>query len=242
MSRKIVILRQPEDSAEMADAVRAAGFEPLVEPVLDIVHLAADYSGIDEQTPLIFTSAHGVQALAAACDGRANPVFAVGRNTADAAELAGFTKIETAAGTVEDLAELLSSPTYKTLISPIYVRAEHVSRDLKEILVKNGLKIHEFVNYKAVPAQNLSLSLLQGLDRREINAVAFFSGRGAEVFAGLVEQYGRTVRLKPVKALCISEHVVQSVSVLPFHQALLAETPDRYGMIKLVESLSVTKE
>ncbi len=242
MSRKIVILRQPEDSTELADAVRAAGFEPLVEPVLDIVHLAADYSGIDEQTPLIFTSAHGVQALAAAYAGRANPVFAVGRNTADAAELAGFTKIETAAGTVEGLADLLSDPAHKALISPVYIRAEHVSRDLNGILAKNGIEIREIVGYQATPAQNLSLSLLQSLDKREINAVAFFSGRGAEVFAELIEQYGRTVRLKPVRALCISEHVVQSVSVLPFHQALLAETPDRYGMMKLVESLSVTKE
>jgi uroporphyrinogen-III synthase len=79
--------------------------------------------------------------------------------------------------------------------------------------------------------------LLHGLDKGEIKAVAVFSARGGGVFSDLIEQYGRAVRLKSVMALCMSDLVVQSVSVLPFQQSVIAAKPDRYGMMELVDNI-----
>lgn len=239
---QVVILRAPEDSGELAEAIRAQNFEPLAEPVLAVGFLDADFSLIDAEDMLVFTSAHGVEAFARGCDLRSNAVYVVGKNTAEAAGLAGFERIETGAGTVADLAKDLVAE-YKTTLKPlIYVRAADISYDLKGFLTENGVEMREIIAYRADPAQNLSIKLLHALDRGQIKAVCVFSARGGQVFADLIEQYGRTVRLKTVMALCLSEHVVQSVSVLPFLRCVVAPTPDRHGMIKLVEDISINKE
>jgi uroporphyrinogen-III synthase len=232
----IVICRPIEDSAELAAAVTASGFKPLIEPVLDIKYLQADFSEISESMPLVFTSANGVKAFSRGSDLRANPVYTVGRNTADEARQAGFTRIETAAGTVDDLVDILLKACAEGG-DVLYVRGEEVSKDLKSLLAKGGVNVRELTAYRSVPAGNLSLGLLKALDSKEIAAFLFFSVKGAGVFADLVEQYGRAHKIRTTKALCIGEAVLKSVSVLPFGGSLVADTPDRYGMIKLLEQL-----
>ena len=237
-SKTILILRGEEDSGELAEAIKAKGFEPLIEPVLQIEFLDVEFPDIEPMQPLVITSANGVRALAAKTTERRNPVFAVGANTADEARRVGFVDIQTAAGTAEDLVELLLQAHKTGLMTSIYIRATDISKDLVRILSKNGMNMEEFVAYEAKPAQYLSINLLRRLDNREIDAVMAFSVRGGKTFAELAEQYDRVHRLKSTKALCISNAVVESVSVLPFQQTLVADTPDRYGMMKLLEDLS----
>lgn len=236
---KILITKTEDDSTELSAAVRKAGFEPMVEPMLAIDYVEEGWPDISESTPLIFTSSHGVQSFARKNAGRTHPVYTVGTGTAETARLMGFSNVSTAAGTVQDLAEMLTLLPKTALISGIYVRAADISQDLKQILAKNDVLIDEFTGYKANPVENLSLNLLKALDNREIYAVLLFSNRGGRVFAELVEQYGRSVRLKQTKALCISDSVLKSVSVLPFQRGLVARTPDRYGMMELLEGISV---
>ena len=236
--RKIVVTRTGGDAEDYAAAIRVAGYLPLFEPLLDIAFTDADMDAHPE-TPLIFTSSHGVQAFAARNAERAHPVYTVGDSTAKAALEAGFEKVESASGTVEDLVSLLIQKAKTGLRPPIYVRGAEISRDLREILKKSGIFIGEIIAYKANPIEKLSIPLLKSMDNREIYAVMLFSGRGGAHFAALMEQYGRAVRLKQTKALCLSEAVLQSVSVLPFQQALVAGTPDRHGMLELIETISV---
>lgn len=72
---------------------------------IEFLHVAVP--DISNETGLVFTSANGVKAFARLSDARSNPVYTVGRNTADEARTAGFTRIETAAGDVDDLVEIL---------------------------------------------------------------------------------------------------------------------------------------
>lgn len=243
MSRGIIVLlRAQEDSDALAEAVRNQGYEPLFEPILGIEYLETNWNNHDPTAPLVFTSAHAVRAFSKATAGREPRVYTVGTNTAEAAQVAGFTDIRNAAGTSEELVALLQNEDKQALSGLIYVRGEDISRDLKGNLEEKGIDLHEIVAYKANPAQNLSIKLLHALDRRQIKAVVVFSARGGQTFAELIEQYGRTVRLKSVIALCISEYVVQSVSVLPFGGVRIAAKPDRYGMIDLMKNVSITKE
>ncbi len=238
--KSIVIVRPEEDSAEFVGAIKDIGFEPHIESVLNISYRGESLPEISADTPLVFTSANGVRAFARLSNERAHPVYTVGRNTADEARQAGFTDIESASGTVDDLTVLLTKSLITSLIQPLYIRGEHISADLMEIMSKKGVILREFVGYSAIPSQNLSINLLNLLDLRKIEAIMFFSISGGQVFSDLLQQYDRAVRLKTTKALCISEGVVHSVSVLPFQQALVAEKPDRYGMMRLLEQLAPT--
>lgn len=238
MSQKtILIVRPEEDSAEFITAIKERGYDALVESVLTISYTKETLPSITPETPLVFTSANGVRAFGKLSDERGHPVYTVGRNTADEARNIGFTHIEAAAGTVEDLSLLLTKTLTSSLIPALYVRGEHISSDLAGILSKKEIFLQEFVGYAAISAENLSINLLNLLDLRKIEAVMVFSKRGAQVFADLILQYDRAVRLKTTKALCMSDSVVHSVSVLPFHQTLVAEKPDRYGMMKLLEQI-----
>lgn len=239
--RIIAIARPPEDSAEIAEAVRAAGFTPLVEPVLSIEALDAAPPESGAGRSLIFTSANGVRAYAGRTADRRQPVYAVGPNTADEARRAGFGEISAAAGTADDLVDILLKNCAKDGEPPLYVRGAEISKDLRKIVGAQGLRMDEFVAYRSVPAQALSLPLLRAVDAKALAGIMFFSVRGAGVFRDLLEQYGRAARMRTTKALCISEAVLQSVSVLPFGGSLVAGTPDRHGMIKLLEHVKVSE-
>ena len=238
-ANKVLITTSRGEGEALSQAVRASGFEPIYEPMLSIDYVEQGWPDIAADAPLIFTSFHGVEALARHWEVRSNPVYVVGKETAETARSYGFEDVRGTAPTVENLIDMLSLLPEKELISAFYARGADISRDLGQILREKGAILSEFVCYNARPVENLTINLLKSLDNREINAVMLFSSRGAKAFAGLIEQYDRAVRLKSTKALCISEAVLKSVSVLPFQQGLIARTPDRYGMMELLTEISV---
>lgn len=233
----VVIARAADENDELSEAILAAGFQPLSEAVMSIEYLEVACPELHPDTPLVFTSANGVKAFSCLSDLRSNPVYTVGRNTADEARRVGFTSIETAAGTVDDLVDILLKVCVERAVEPLYVRGEYISKDLKSALATKQVSCRELTAYRSVPAQNLSMQLLKTLDARDVVAVLFFSAKGGRVFCDLIEQYDRAARMRTTKALCISEAVLQSVSVLPFGEGFVADTPDRYGMIKLLEHI-----
>lgn len=239
MTGKVVlVLRSPDECAEIFAAIKDRGFEPLAHEVLKVETLNVIWPAIDEDTPLIFTSANAVRAYARAHNMRAMPVYTVGRNTADEARLLGFQKIECAFGTGKELVELLTGPGRTHSKNPLYIRAETVSQDMKTLCAEKGLTIDQVVAYRTEPVESLAMDLLKKADSRQILAVMFFSARGAQVFADLIQQYDRTLRMKTIKALCIGDGMIHSLSVLPFSDVKVASTPDRHGMIKLLDQLS----
>ncbi|PZO86082.1 MAG: hypothetical protein DI626_07030 [Micavibrio aeruginosavorus] len=240
MTGTVAVFRTPgEGQDDLAAKIKACGFEPLFEPILQVEFTDSPIQ-TDNDRPLVFTSAHGVGAYAKAVpEGRGNPAYVVGDNTAEAAMSAGFTDIKNAQGTGDDLAALLEAGLSGQNVRPLYVRAENISVDLTVMMAARGIVMDEIVAYRTVPAESLSLNLLRKLDKREVAACLFFSRRGAETFTSLVQQYDRAYALRTTKALCIGEGVVESVSVLPFAQTLVSQTPDRDGMMELVEKISV---
>src|SRR5690606_23146916 len=117
---KILILRTADDAADYIEAIEAIGYEPVTEPVLSIHYPETVFPPLEEGRPLIFTSVHGVRAFARNVAGRDYPVFAVGQNTAEEAQAAGFLQVEAAAGTAKDLVELLIARAKTGLKSPFY--------------------------------------------------------------------------------------------------------------------------
>ena len=94
MSLRALVTRPEEDARAIAAELRAQGIETILAPMLSIVQRRdpkIDLSGIQA---LLFTSANGVRAFAAASGARDLPVFAVGDATAGAARNAGFKNVE----------------------------------------------------------------------------------------------------------------------------------------------------
>ena len=105
---KALVTRPREDSGALVDVLRDRGIEAVVEPLLEIRprdNPTLDVTGVQA---LLFTSANGARAAAAATADRDLPVFAVGDATAHEAQSLGWTRVESAGGNVEDLARLVA--------------------------------------------------------------------------------------------------------------------------------------
>lgn len=237
MPDKIIILRPKDDCADYIAQIEAMGYEAIAEEILSVSHTGEPLPEIAPDAALVFTSANGVRAFAALSPERSYPVFTVGHNSAEAAQEAGFTLVESAGGKAEDLVGLLLERSKTGLKNVFYVRGADVSADIGIILSKNGINTQEYIAYRADLAENISIQCLKSLKNRDVKAVMAFSARGAAHFASLVRQYGRETALKTAQALCIGEGVLESFRDLPFKEVVVAPTPDRYGMMSLLQSL-----
>ncbi len=75
---RALVTRPAEDSAALADALRARGIEPLVDPMLRIEPVEDAHLPLDGVQAVLFTSANGVRAFAQA-HGAARPSGLRGR-------------------------------------------------------------------------------------------------------------------------------------------------------------------
>lgn len=236
-ARTVVILKSVADAA-LEEMIAAQGFTPLYEPIMTIAPLAFDPPAAG--STLVFTSAHAVRIAAGMLPGRDHPVFTVGDETAAMARDAGFETVVSAGGDAQSLQILLQNKLNTHENPAFYLRGADIAHDITGILGKNGVNLWEITVYAANPAQNLSENLRRALDNRDINAILFYSARGAAIFTELVRRCGMGENLRGTKALCISDAVIKSVSVLPFCAFVVAECPGRHGMMTLAENISIS--
>lgn len=231
----VVITRPAADAAAVVEAVAVRGCEPLVEPMLTIEHLAGPEHDVTGAQAVLFTSANGVRAFASRTPRRGLPVYAVGDATAEAAEAAGFQRVSSASGTVDDLADLIvrqASPSGGRLI---YACGRQVAGDLGRRIRAAGFSVDQRVVYVARPTARLSDTLERAMLSGTVSAALFFSPRSAAAFATLVRQaeLGRSCRR--VAALCISSATAESLKDVHWRTVAVATRPTQDAMIGLLD-------
>src|SRR5260370_28730373 len=98
------LVTRPRAEAEgLAAALAARGITAIVEPLLEIYYRDAPSPDLAGVQAILCTSANGVRALARLSDERAVPLLAVGEASAARAREDGFTRVESAGGTGDDL-------------------------------------------------------------------------------------------------------------------------------------------
>src|SRR5262245_34044162 len=138
---RILITRPQEDSALLAEKLKARGHDILIEPMLQIrlrQDVKIDLSGVQA---VLFTSANGVRAFAAIEKRRDLLALAVGDTTAAAARGAGFTQVESAGGNVGDLDRLVQARLKPEGGALLHVAASVVAGDLAGLLGKAGFEV-----------------------------------------------------------------------------------------------------
>ena len=136
-----VLVTRPLPAAERtAAALRARGHQPILCPVLCLADLPAD---IDPTAfaAIAVTSANAVDALsrypaiAALTD---LPLYAVGDKSAQRARAAGFKKVQSAAGSVDDLCRLIAASWDAAAGELLYAAARDRAGDLEGCLRDKG--------------------------------------------------------------------------------------------------------
>jgi uroporphyrinogen-III synthase len=229
-----IVLTRPRDEAEgLAAELTARGYDTLVEPMLEIVHLPVAIPDLGRYRALVFTSANGVRSFAERSDDRSLPAYAVGNRTADVLRKAGFADVRGAGGDAGLLAEFLRE-TLGNEGPVLHVAAKDVARDLDPLLAPAGIAVDALALYEAVPATGFSKALVDALYACTIESVLFFSVRTAATFGTLLQQLGLAEMITSISALCLSKQVAAEAGKQPWRKVMAAPEHSTQSLVALL--------
>ncbi len=236
---KALVTRPREDAHEVAAWLRARGIEPVIEPMLAI-RFTADGARmlaplLEGAQAVLFTSANGVRAFAAAAPRRDLAAFAVGDATAAAARSAGFAAVASAGGNVADLAALVRRRLDPAAGALVHAAAGATAGDLAAALAGTGFSLRRAALYDAVPARELSREAATLLAAGAIAVAIFFSPRTARSFVRLVVTAGLGGACGAMTAMALSAAVAAALDGVEWGGVRIAAAPTAASLLAAVE-------
>lgn len=229
----VLVTRPQRDAERLAQLLRRNGHATMLAPMLTIgIDQAPDWPA-QEPAALAVTSANGIDALHQhkhefnrkfGCDLMTKPIFAVGKKTAQAARRAGWLSIETAAGDVSSLADLILQARPQGCVW--HASGEAQSGDLVTTLRRAKIDALRVKLYHAQKTQTLPPHVAKNF--HQIAGVVLYSLRSAEAFIDLLP--GESHR--PV-AFCLSDKIAIKMAQHGFATAIAAKPDDR-SMIAII--------
>ncbi|MFO7857020.1 MAG: uroporphyrinogen-III synthase [Paracoccaceae bacterium] len=230
--RPVVLITRPEPGAsELAAALAADGWAPIVSPVLRARGVAWD-GGAGEAAALAFTSAAAARAAPGDPALRALPVWAVGEATAEAARAAGFTETRAGPSDAAALAREIAA-ALPTGAEVLHLRGRHGTAGFAEALEAAGLRVREGVVYEMRAAEALDEAAERALAAGAVRAAPVYSPRSARVLGRLAAPFG----LSGVTAVAISEATAAPLRDAGFGRVEIAEAPTGAAMRAAVARL-----
>jgi len=236
---RALVTRSRDDCATLAARLAARGIVPVIEPLLDIrfcedgARLLAPL--LEGAQALLFTSANGVRAFAAASARRDLPAFAVGDASAAAACAAGFAAVESAHGTVADLAGLVQRRLAPERGALVHAAASTVAGDLAGALGAQGFAVRRAVLYEAVAATALSGATRALVAAGGAELAFFFSPRTAECFVRLARASGLGEACRGMTALALSPAVAAALGELQWRAVRIAASPNEATLLDALD-------
>ncbi len=231
---RILVTRPREDSERLAEKLEAMGHEVVIEPLFTIepdLDAALDLDGVQA---LLMTSANGVRAFALRSQRRDIPVLAVGDATAAAARDFGFANVESAAGNVEDLADLVRARLQPGGGALLHAAGSVTAGDLAGNLGAAGYDVRRVVLYRAEPVEALSAGTAAALRDGRIDLAMFFSPRTARTFVSLVKAAGLEPACTKVAVLGLSQAVLDAASEIGWAAHGAAAEPTEPSLLDAV--------
>lgn len=231
---RVLVTRPEEDADQLISRLGAIGVEVLPEPLLFIDYLDGPAPSLNGVQALLATSANGVRALARRSTERGTPVYAVGAASAKAALDAGFTKVVSADGDVEALAELAAARLDGKAGSLLHVAGSEVAGDLRGLLEKHGFTYRREVLYTARKAERFSDNTMRALRDGDLDGVLFFSPRTAAAFVALTRAAGLSEACRSITAFCLSPAVADKLKDITWRDVRLAARPEQTALLAAI--------
>ena len=236
---KALVTRPLQEMATLSTALAARGIEPVLEPLLAIRPIAGAAQHLPpllrQAQAVLFTSANGVRAFAAAAPARRLPAFAVGKATAAMARQAGFPLVMCADGNVAELARLVIDRLRPEDGLLVHAAAREVAGGLAGTLAAAGFTLRRIALYEAVAATKLSAAGAAELTARRLGFALFFSPRTAATFVRLAVAAGFEEACREVVALALSPAVAAALAPLGWRDIHVAEHPDEPALIAALD-------
>ena len=209
----------------------------MLAPLLSIETIAGVDLGAGPYSALLMTSANAARAIATYPQRRDLvdlPVFTVGRRTAEAAGIVGFTDVRSADGDGADLARLVHEQLARG--SPIlYLAGEDRARDLAGELDDLGLPVRIAVVYRAEAVRAFPAPVRTALAAQALDGVLHFSRRSTEAYLRCAGAARALDRALPLVHYCLSSEVAAPLVEVGAATVRVAPQPEEAALLELVE-------
>jgi uroporphyrinogen-III synthase len=221
---KVLLTRPAGENARIARLLAPLGVDCLDWPLTRIVPLVQRLEVPAGTEAILFTSANGVRAFAAACASRDLPVFAVGDRTARDARAAGFAEVTSARGDARDLVRLARATRWRHFLHPR-------GRDAVPLHVE-GAEVEARAVYAAEPAGPPPAEVTEAFARSAIAVVTVWSPRNATILGDWLA--GARSPLGATALVGISEAATEPLRGAGFGEVLVAARPNARAMVARV--------
>jgi uroporphyrinogen-III synthase len=215
MTRAHILLTRPmQESLKTLETLQEEGFEVSIAPLLTI-HLK-EITLDPHFDAVIATSQHGVSSIKHPIN---CPIYVVGDASAAKAHNAGWQDVRVAErGNVDSLIERITRE-WNTPMRLCYVRAEHISQEIKAVLEAKNHSVTEVVSYRAEAETSIDDTIIAALP--SLDCVVFYSLRSVEIWHALTAAHDTA----HMTALCISKHTATAGDPQRWARILTADAP-----------------
>lgn len=232
---KILITRPTEQAESFANILKKYGYHPVIFPLFKIVEHPAPLPSLPDLNKfdtLCFTSVHGVHALSDQESLKSFPVYVTGKQTAKTARALGFETVKYVAKSAREMFQKIEEDKVGSLLYP---RGQDISCAPERILKKTQIESLIVYDMREVAVDKGAVKdlFLNG----DLSTVLVFSSRSGRVLVDVLRQYGLENALGQIKALCLSEEVLKSISGLDWQESRACHTPDRDHMLAILNDM-----
>jgi uroporphyrinogen-III synthase len=238
---RILISRPQEDTARLAELLRANGHEPLCASLLSVRFFDGPEPNFEGVSAVVATSANGIRAFARRTDRRDLRIFAVGPQTADAAQKSGFEEVECADGDAATLAEEILGWVKPEEGILLHAASADNEGQLKTLLAEEGYTVDVMVLYEVVAIHKLPEIAREALVHNALDAAVVFSSRSAMALRDCIQRAGLVDACKNIAAVCISTATAAALSPLVFRKLVVADRPNQQAMLDAVERAAANR-
>lgn len=244
-SRRVLVTRPEPGAGRTADALRKAGFVPVLFPLTEIEALTVDEDAVSAAraaTAIAATSINAVgqapQPLVDVLAGK--PLFAVGDATAEAARNRGFADVRSADGDAAALARLIGTDTGRGAII-VCLCGRVRTGDLETELEKAGRRCAIIETYDVNKVSCITDKWLKCADSDPIDAVLIHSAAAAAAFNRLSAGAQSAQGLDKAAIVAISPRVARVLRTGSSTPVLHPEAPRDDAMIAILVEIGDTQ-
>jgi uroporphyrinogen-III synthase len=230
-----LLVTRPEPAAERTAAVlRTRGHEVIASPLLRVEFLSPEL-GRGPWRALALTSPNAARAIEShprRAELVALPAFVVGRGTGAAAQAAGFAKIHSADGDVDDLARLIAARFADGAL--LHLAGENRAGDLGGALSPLGMAVETAVVYRAAKVSAYTAAAGAALADGRIDGVLHYSRRSAEAYLDCAKAGGLLTPALVPRHFCLSQRVAHPLGAAGAADLRVAPRPDEGALLDLI--------
>ena len=201
----ILLTRPLEDCSEMILKFKSLGHRVSHLPLLEINKVNYSEKSFLNFKGIIFTSANSVKFLDLKQIDKNILCFCVGNATEKKARSAGFQKVISADGNVENLKELILQYFDPKAGKMIYVSGENISIDLDKELLNEGYNVKRIINYRTIHRKKFDEKFINELKQNLPDIIYVYSQNSASSFLNYIKIYQLESLWMNTNLMCIGE-------------------------------------